>query len=132
MSTMRPFIRRDSGTWKRGFLLNIRTKKSFNGSADLHGSLINLGLKLISDSYLDVFRKKCQEANVPHEGLLLEGKNYYELIKEVRKNGYDLVILGVVGLGAVKGSMIGSVCERVVRRINTDVLIVKNSRMEGE
>jgi len=116
---------------EKGLPPQYQDEKELQRQRDLHGSLINLGLKLISDSYLDVFRKKCQEANVPHEGLLLEGKNYHELIKEARKNGYDLVILGVVGLGAVKGSVIGSVCERVVRRINTDVLIVKNNKMDG-
>lgn len=117
---------------EKGLPPQYQDEKELQRQRDLHGSLINLGLKLISDSYLDVFKKKCQEANVPHEGLLIEGKNYHELINEVRKNGYDLVILGIVGLGAVKGSMIGSVCERVVRRINTDVLIVKNNKIDGE
>ena len=99
---------------------------------DLHSSLINLGLKLISESYLDVFKNKCKEATVPHEGLLLEGKNYYEIIKEVQVNRYDLVILGAFGLAAVNENMIGSVCERVVRRIKTDVLVVKNRCLEGK
>jgi len=35
--------------------------------------------------------------------------------------------MGIQGLGAVNGSMIGSVCERVVRRISTDILITKNN-----
>jgi nucleotide-binding universal stress UspA family protein len=99
---------------------------------DLHSSLINLGLKLISESYLDVFKNRCREANVPHEGLLLEGKNYYEIIKEIHRNHYDLVIIGALGLAAVNESVIGSVCERVVRRIKTDVLVVKNKRLEGK
>lgn len=99
---------------------------------DLHMSLINSGLKLISESYLDVFRNKCKEADVSHECLLLEGKNYYEIIKEVQKNYYDLVVMGSQGLAAVNEHVIGSVCERVVRRINTDVLIVKNSSLDGK
>lgn len=98
----------------------------------LHTSLINLGLKLISESYLDVFKTKCREASVPYEGLLLEGKNYYEIIQEVERNHYDLVIIGALGLAAVNENVIGSVCERVVRRINTDVLIVKNKDLEGK
>lgn len=99
---------------------------------DLHSSLINLGLKLISESYLDVFRNKCREAAVPHEGLLLEGKNYYEILREVHGNHYDLVIMGALGLAAVNDHVIGSVCERVVRRIGIDVLVVKNRRFEGK
>ncbi|TVM03997.1 MAG: hypothetical protein CV087_02055 [Candidatus Brocadia sp. WS118] len=99
---------------------------------DLHSSLINLGLKLISESYLDVFKKKCSVMSVPHEELLLEGKNYYEIIKELQGNRYDLVILGALGLAAVNEQVIGSVCERVVRRIKTDVLVVKNRCFEGK
>ena len=99
---------------------------------DLHTSLINLGLKLISESYLDVFSKKCREAAVPHECLLLEGKNYYEIIKQVQRGHYDLVIMGALGLAAVNENVIGSVCERVVRRVKTDVLVVKNKCLEGK
>ena len=98
---------------------------------DLHTSLINQGLKLISESYLDVFDKKCREAAVPHKSLLLEGKNYYEIIKEVQRDRYDLVIMGAQGLAAVDNSTLGSVCERVVRRIKTDILVVKNGCFEG-
>ncbi|MDN3513730.1 MAG: universal stress protein [Candidatus Brocadia sp.] len=97
---------------------------------DLHSSLINLGLKLISESYLDVFKNKCREATVPHEGLLLEGKNYYEIIKETQGEHYDLMILGALGLAAVNENTLGSVCERVVRRVKTDVLVVKNRCFE--
>lgn len=99
---------------------------------DLHTSLINQGLKLISESYLDVFHKKCLQAAVPHKGLLLEGKNYYEIIKEVQENFYDLVIMGAQGLAAVDNCSLGSVCERVARRIKTDILVVKNSCFEGK
>ena len=99
---------------------------------DLHTTLINQGLRLISESYLDVFDKKCNEAAVPHKGLLLEGKNYYEIIKELQRNHYDLLIVGAQGLAAVNDSTLGSVCERVVRRIKTDVLVVKNGSFEGK
>lgn len=99
---------------------------------DLHTTLINQGLRLISESYLDVFYKKCKEASVPHRGLLLEGKNYYEIINELQRTKYDLLILGAQGLAAVNNSVLGSVCERVVRRSKTDILIVKNSGFEGK
>jgi hypothetical protein len=79
-----------------------------------------------------VFKNKCREATLPHEALLLEGKNYYEIIREVQGKHYDLVILGALGLAAVNENVIGSVCERVVRRIKTDVLVVKNRCLEGK
>lgn len=107
-------------------------EKTLQHQRELHTSLINLGLKLISESYLSVFKNKCKDAGVSHEELLLEGKNYHEIIQEVQRNSYDLVILGVLGLAAVNENLIGSVCERVVRRINTDVLIVKNNNFHGK
>ncbi|MFQ5902589.1 MAG: universal stress protein [Candidatus Binatia bacterium] len=93
----------------------------------IHDSLITKGLNLITDSYLDVFASKCREATVAHERKSLEGKNYRALVEDIHSSGYDLVIIGALGVGAVETSIIGSVCERVVRRIRTDVLVVRNT-----
>ena len=99
---------------------------------EYHNSLIGRGLRMISDSYLDSLEKKSKEQNIPFARNIQEGKNYIQLVKDINNNDYDLVIIGVRGLGEVEENAIGSVCERVVRRINTDVLIVKNERpLEG-
>ncbi|WP_162532398.1 universal stress protein [Candidatus Scalindua japonica] len=95
---------------------------------EYHNSLIGRGLRMISDSYLDSLERKSKEQSIPFKRNIKEGKNYIELVKDINNNDYDLVIIGVRGLGEVEGNAIGSVCERVVRRINTDVLIVKNKR----
>ncbi|RMF88431.1 MAG: universal stress protein, partial [Nitrospinota bacterium] len=91
----------------------------------IHDSLIARGLHLISTSYLDLVKARCQEAGVPYEGKVFDGKHYKVLAEDIARHDYDLVILGARGLGAVKESMLGSVCERVVRRIKRDVLVVK-------
>lgn len=93
----------------------------------IHDSLITKGLSLITDSYLDAFASKCREARVAHERKSLEGRNYRVLVDDIRSSGYDLVAIGALGMGAVEASIIGSVCERVVRRVRTDVLVVKNT-----
>ena len=99
---------------------------------EYHNSLIGRGLRMISDSYLDSLERKSKEQNIPFARNIQEGKNYIQLVKDINSNGYDLVIIGVRGLGEVQENAIGSVCERVVRRINTDVLIVKNEKpLEG-
>ncbi len=99
---------------------------------EYHNSLIGRGLRMISDSYLDSLEKKSKEQNIPFARNIQEGKNYIQLVKDINRNDYDLVIIGVRGLGEVQEDAIGSVCERVVRRINTDVLIVKNEKqLEG-
>ena len=95
-------------------------------SRKVHDSLIGDGLKMISDAYLESFKKECRDSAVPFSCKMMEGKNWWELVKDVRSSGYDLVIMGILGLGAMNGNLIGSVCERVVRKISADVLVIKN------
>lgn len=97
----------------------------------IHNDLISKGLKVISDSYIDTFEKKGVEAGIPCKRSILEGKNYLEIVKEVQNNDYDLVMMGALGLGFVGSSTIGSVCERVMRRINRDMMVVRDGRIEG-
>jgi len=95
----------------------------------IHDSLITRGLQIITDSYLDYVDKKCNEANLPIERRSLEGRNWKVLSEDINTNGYDLVIMGALGVGAVKDSVIGSNTERVVRRVRTsDMLIIKSTQ----
>ena len=91
----------------------------------IHDQLITKGMEVITDSYLDVPKYKCKALNVPFVGKSLEGRNWIELVRDIKESPYDLVILGALGLGAIKDSQVGTVCERVIRRIETDTLIVK-------
>jgi nucleotide-binding universal stress UspA family protein len=84
---------------------------------------------MISDAYLDVFERKCSEKDVSCSRKLMEGKNWLELVKDIRSSRYDMVVIGIRGLGALNGTGIGSVCERVVRNISADILVVKNDRV---
>ncbi len=94
---------------------------------NIHDTLITMGLELISDSYLDVMKKKCEVENLPLEQRMMDGKNYKVIVEDINNSECDLVIMGALGLGAVRDSMIGSVCERVVRRTKTDTLVIKNT-----
>lgn len=98
---------------------------------NVHDSLITKGLQIISESYIGAFEKKCIEAAIPYRKKTMEGKNYHEIVKDTRESDCDLVIMGALGLGEVEKSVIGSVCERVMRRITTDMLIVKDPGIEG-
>ena len=92
----------------------------------IHDTLITMGLQLISDSYLEVMQQKCAEFEIPFEARMPEGKHFIKLVEDIQEGDYDLVIMGALGMGAVKDSLIGGVCERVVRRINTDTLVVRD------
>jgi nucleotide-binding universal stress UspA family protein len=91
----------------------------------IHDSLITMGLQLISDSYLEVMAQKARAEGLTCKNVMIDGKNYAELVRDIQESHYDLVVIGALGMGAVKTSSVGSVCERVVRRIQTDTLVVK-------
>ncbi|MBI2963289.1 MAG: universal stress protein [Deltaproteobacteria bacterium] len=91
----------------------------------IHDSLITMGLKLISDSYLASMEQQCGAAGLEFEPRMTDGKHSTEIVKDLAAGGYDLVVLGVLGLGRVRDSQVGSVCERVVRHARQDVLVVK-------
>ncbi len=114
-----------------GLPKHYQKEEQLRKSRKIHDSLIGDGLRLISDAYLDSFKKGCQDAGIQFNGKLMEGKNWLEILKDVRASGYDLVIMGVLGLGAVNGNLIGGVCERVARKVRTDVLAVKNTFHTG-
>src|SRR5512145_1886876 len=92
----------------------------------IHDSLIAMGLQLVSDSYLEVMRKKTEAAGLPFEPRMMDGKHYKTLIEDVQGKDYDLVVIGALGLGAVRDSQLGSVTERFVRKVPVDTLIVRS------
>ncbi len=91
----------------------------------IHDSLITMGLQLISDSYIDVMEKRCEAEQLPFERKMYDGRNFQVIVDDIKASNYDLMILGALGMGAVKDSVLGSVCERVIRRTQVDTLVVK-------
>ena len=92
----------------------------------IHDSLITMGLKLISDSYLDGMSRQCKESNIEFESRMMDGKHHAEILKDLDSAQYDLVVIGALGIGRARDSVIGSVCERVARQANRDVWVVKH------
>lgn len=104
-------------------------EKELDRQRQIHDSLITRGLQIITDSYLDYVDKMCTDNNLPIERRSLEGRNWKVLVEDINSNAYDLVIMGSLGVGAVKDSVIGSNTERVVRRVrNSDMLIIKQTQ----
>lgn len=104
-----------------------RDENELERQRKIHDSLITMGLQLISDSYLDVLKALACKMEIPFEPKMYDGKNWEVLVKDIRDSDYDLVIMGALGLGAVKDSVIGSVTERVVRRVQVDTLIIRHA-----
>jgi len=104
-------------------------EKELERQRRIHDSLITRGLEIITDCYLDVVDQQCKSANVAFERRFLEGKNFQVITEDIKTNKYDLIIMGALGVGAVRDSVIGSVVERTVRRIHTsDFFVVRNPK----
>jgi nucleotide-binding universal stress UspA family protein len=98
----------------------------------IHDSLITMGLKLISDSYLDGMSRLCKESSLEFEPRMMDGKHHAEILKDLDGSQHDLVVIGALGLGRARDSVIGSVCERVARECDRDVWVVKHVPEPGE
>ncbi len=103
-----------------------RDEQELERQRKIHDSLITRGLQLISDCYLEKLGAIAARAGVPVDYRTFDGKNWECLVKDVHDSGYDLVVMGALGMGAVKDSQLGSVADRVVRRVRTDTLVVRD------
>ena len=111
----------------------FREEQELERQRDVHDDLITRGLSIIADSYMDPVERACRKAGLEFDRRSLEGKNYRQMASEANSGRYDLLVLGALGLGAVAGSSLGTVCERVVRRSDIDTLVIKTpARSIGE
>jgi nucleotide-binding universal stress UspA family protein len=91
----------------------------------IHDSLITMGLKLISDSYLDGMSRQCGASGLEFEPRMMDGKHHTEILRDLAGSQHDLVVIGALGIGRARDSVIGSVCERVARQADRDIWVVK-------
>jgi nucleotide-binding universal stress UspA family protein/Zn finger protein HypA/HybF involved in hydrogenase expression len=71
-------------------------------------------------------KARAEAASLSFTPKMMDGKHYKALIEDTLASDYDLVIMGALGMGAVKDSQLGSVTERFVRKVSRDTLIVRN------
>ncbi len=91
----------------------------------IHDKLIEKGLQLISDSFLDQLHRRCSEAGVTITRQLLEGINYEEIINEANRGGGRLPSL--IGFDPnIAHNYDGSEKQR------TDVKLGENGRLLAE
>jgi nucleotide-binding universal stress UspA family protein len=73
-----------------GLPAQFQTPEEIKRQRKVHDKLIEKGLQLISDSFLDQVEKRCAARGVPLRRQLLEGINYEEIVKEVNRGAGQL------------------------------------------
>ena len=78
-----------------GLPARFQTPEELKRQRKVHDKLIEKGLQLIADSFLDALAKRCEQAEVPLTRQLLEGINYEEIVNEVNRGAGRLP--GLIG-----------------------------------
>lgn len=107
-----------------------RVEQELEHQREVHDDLITRGLSIITDSYLDQIEQRCDKNAINFQRSSLEGKNYRALVNEANNGDYDLLVMGAIGVGAIEGSRVGTVCNRTLRRSAIDTLVIKQPKRE--
>jgi nucleotide-binding universal stress UspA family protein len=68
-----------------GLPAQFQTPEEIKRQRKVHDKLIEKGLQLISDSFLDQVERRCTAHEIPLRRQLLEGINYEEIVREVNR-----------------------------------------------
>lgn len=79
----------------------------------------------ITQSAKEKMKILTEEFSIPTECAILSGEPHKEIISFAMKKDMDLIIIGARGLGMIKGILLGSVSEAVLRSSPCPVLIVR-------
>src|SRR3989449_3094319 len=108
-----------------GLPARFQTPDEIKQERKIHDKLIEKGLQLIADSFLDQLGKRCEGAGVRLTRQLLEGINYEEIVNEVNR-----------GEGRLPG-LIGFDPDRAAGydggdKVRADVKVGENGRLVAE
>jgi len=108
-----------------GLPAKFQTPEEIKRQRKVHDKLIEKGLQLISDSFLDQVEKRCATRAVPLRRQLLEGINYEEMIKEV--NGGTGQLPSLIGFDPNIASHYDG-----GEKVRSDVRLGQDGRIVGE
>ncbi|MCL5057980.1 MAG: universal stress protein [Actinobacteria bacterium] len=86
---------------------------------------INDELETTGREIMDKARKEYENSGVSLEVKVIWGNPAMEICRESKEGRFDLIIMGSRGLGEIKGYLMGSISNRVVRHASCPVLIVR-------
>jgi nucleotide-binding universal stress UspA family protein len=108
-----------------GLPAQFQTPAEIKKQRKIHDKLIEKGLQLIADSFLDQLGKRCESAGVPLTRQLLEGINYEEIVNEVNRGAGRLP--GLIGFDPNRAAGYDG-----GDKVRTDVKLGENGRLVAE
>ncbi|HUL01731.1 MAG TPA: universal stress protein [Gemmatimonadales bacterium] len=108
-----------------GLPAQFQTPEEIKKQRKIHDKLIEKGLQLIADSFLDQIGKRCEAAGVALTRQLLEGINYEEIVSEVNRGAGHLP--GLIGFDPNRAASYDG-----GTKVRTDVQVGENGRIIAE
>src|SRR6266545_2166741 len=108
-----------------GLPARFQTPEEIKKQRKIHDKLIEKGLQLIADSFLDQLGKRCEAAGVRLTRQLLEGINYEEIVNEVNRGAGRLP--GLIGFDPDRASGYDG-----GDKVRSDVKVADNGRLIAE
>jgi nucleotide-binding universal stress UspA family protein len=108
-----------------GLPAQFQTPEEIKKQRKIHDKLIEKGLQLIADSFLDELGKRCDTAKVALTRQLLEGINYEEICREVNRGQGRLP--GLIGFDPNRAASYDG-----GTKVRSDVKVGENGRLVAE
>ncbi|HYT71555.1 MAG TPA: universal stress protein [Gemmatimonadales bacterium] len=108
-----------------GLPARFQTPEEIKKQRKIHDKLIEKGLQLIADSFLDQLGRRCEAAGVPLTRQLLEGINYEEIVNEVNRGAGRLP--GLIGFDPNRAAGYDG-----GEKLRSDVQVGENGRLVAE
>src|SRR5881392_1994457 len=108
-----------------GLPAQFQTPEEIKKQRKIHDKLIEKGLQLIADSFLDQLGKRCEAAGVSLTRQLLEGINYEEIVNEVNRGAGRLP--GLIGFDPNRAAGYDG-----GDKVRSDVKLGENGRLIAE
>ena len=83
-----------------------------------------------AEKIADGVRNIADEKGVTAQTIVKDGNTASEILKIVKTNDIDLIVLGSHGKGSISKMLVGSVSEKIASTAKCSVLVVRGSRIE--
>ena len=120
----------DASPRSDSLVANLIGEKRWQDILDRNKAEIIENIRLDLENFCEKTRTEMSACPFLVERIVVKlGNPVNEILREVDRNNYDMVIMGARGQGVLAGAVMGSVSRRIVRRSETPVLVV---RLSGE
>jgi nucleotide-binding universal stress UspA family protein len=105
-------------------VVDVGTKMSASGVGTIAEELRET-LQGVAEEALDAAVERAESAGVEYERVLLEGDPHETIAAYSAEHDVDLVVMGASGRSGLKDRLLGSTTDRVVRTVDTSVLVAR-------